>query len=740
MNQPAIPHELLDALLAKLTERGEQRPFDTLFENDFLPLWQQTAVSGIAAQLRPRERLHGRQRKLNRKLRKKGWVTADIGGIEPCLHTIVRRHDVEQWVDNNTLLRVDVPADGGNTESYLVRVTGAQRDDGDGRLIHVGLVTADRADGSEVKTLSAQVLPVLEDESRRLKTALRTALAQDARFANFGGLWFVASACPPLTQAHIDSITAHLTAHPDGTAGDELLTLIPDYAAGATDAVRRFALNYRLLSVDAVHCISRAPSGKWMLKSIFDEWLRYPLKVRTPIGRSPTQQELEQFNRLEEVAIESITDPTLRNEAELERQRQSLAEQNRRRQGITLTLSFGEWAQGSIHLTDVEAAFFCFDADEELTFEDLTTGETFTAQFHRRRMNAQEDNLLFSEALNDWIHRNCLIPAAYIKVHRTENPLRFGIEWIRGEQTITYRRREWNETERRIERFTETFTSHCAFDPNYFIEQERLDDILTLQMEADIEGRYWLVVAKVFQRFDPHDNGLTFYEVFKYTDAVRAATRNTIRSILSNCTRARFQRDDAGKYHFHGIAEPPTTQTRPQAQLPQPSVEVAPPTPPPQPTVQVSLTQPPVAPILPPGTTRSLQFVYIPKNAREDWQIFECVRLCDQPRTPHYIAAQTGEHVEAVRDMLDFAAYLGLLSKTGIRPDEGHLTQFHQTDLGGRLVEGVFNRDPQIIPLLQERLTCYGFPNEYVDVNHYPQYLECQVRPWLTLLRLLTKW
>lgn len=511
MNQPAISQKLLDALLANLTERGEPRPFDTLFENDFLPLRQQTAASNVSAALRPRERLHGRQRKRNRKLRKKGWVTADIGGMDPCLLIIVRRDEIEQWVDNNALLRVDVPNNDGGAESYLVRVTGAQRDENE-RLIHVGLVTADRADGSEAKALSVQLLPVSEDESRRLKADLRTALTQDPRFANFSDLWFIVSACPKLTQAHLDIITTHLTAHVDGATGDDLLALTPDYASGATDSMRRFALNYRLLSVDAVHCISRVALGKWMLRERYEaERQRFaPLKVRTPRGSDILPSE-----ELKHVWVQGKLDKALEEEAEQENKASSRADQYRRSDKLTLTLSFGEWAQGSIHLTDAEAAFFRFDADEELTFDDVTTGETFTARFHLRRNEEREDNLLCSAALSDWIHGNCLIPGAFVDVHRTDSPRRFGIGWRRVEKTITYRRCEWNAAENRIERFTDTFTAQCDFDPAYFIEQERLEDILTMQKEAKIEGAYWQIMVNVFRHFDANGHGLTPRQVFK---------------------------------------------------------------------------------------------------------------------------------------------------------------------------------------------------------------------------------
>jgi hypothetical protein len=394
MTQTAILQELRDALLAKLTERGEPRPFDTLFENDFLPLWQPSARSAT----RPIS-VRTRCCQCGRELRHFPFNIKNII-CKDCYERDRRKHSASAPVKQQF----------------------------------------DMTSGCELSIL---------------QEGLRDALSQNDRFANFGDLWFVASACPPLTQAHIAAITAHLTAHPDGTTDDELLTLIPGYAAGATDAVRRFALNYRLLSVDAVHCISRAPSGKWMLRKRYEaERKRFaPLKVRTPRGSNILSPD-----ELKPLWIEGKLDKALEDEAEQENETSSQADQYRRSDKLTLTLSFGEWAQGSIHLTDAEAAFFRCDADEELTFADMTTGETFTVRFYRRRNDEREDNLLCSDALNKWIHGNCLIPAAYVDLHRTENPRQFGIGWRRVEKTLTYRRREWNVAENRIERFTDTFT------------------------------------------------------------------------------------------------------------------------------------------------------------------------------------------------------------------------------------------------------------------------------------------
>jgi hypothetical protein len=69
-----------------------------------------------------------------------------------------------------------------------------------------------------------------------------------------------------------------------------------------------------------------------------------------------------------------------------------------------------------------------------------------------------------------------------------------------------------------------------------------------MQKEAEHEGKYWQIMVKVFRHFDPDGRGLTPRQVFKYTDAVRAATRSTVYNILSRFPC--FQRGDDSKYRL----------------------------------------------------------------------------------------------------------------------------------------------------------------------------------------------
>lgn len=132
-----------------------------------------------------------------------------------------------------------------------------------------------------------------------------------------------------------------------------------------------------------------------------------------------------------------------------------------------------------------------------------------------------------------------------------------------------------------------------------------------------------------------------------------------------------------------------------------------------------------------------LQFVYIPKNAREKRLLFECVDLCDEPLTPVQVARDKGVHHETIRDMLDLAAYMGLLEKRGIAPGEARQTTFQQNRAGRRIASLVLDGDQHAVPMLQERLLGYGLPNRAVNVWRYPKYMQCSVRPWVTLLRCL---
>ncbi len=137
----------------------------------------------------------------------------------------------------------------------------------------------------------------------------------------------------------------------------------------------------------------------------------------------------------------------------------------------------------------------------------------------------------------------------------------------------------------------------------------------------------------------------------------------------------------------------------------------------------------------PPGVGR-LDLVYIPKNAKERRDSFRMMLDCKKWRKASDIKR---DHVENVRDVLDFGAYLDLLQKRGVRPGEGPGTDYRLTSRGRKICEAVMGRDASAVPKLGRRLVEYAMPNEYVNLRRTPQHMECGVRPWLTMLRLLAQ-
>ena len=137
-------------------------------------------------------------------------------------------------------------------------------------------------------------------------------------------------------------------------------------------------------------------------------------------------------------------------------------------------------------------------------------------------------------------------------------------------------------------------------------------------------------------------------------------------------------------------------------------------------------------------TTRAaLTIVYIPKNAKERRASFELMLKCTDWRSVRQVRGD--EHQENVRDVLDFGAYLGLLQKRGVHSWEGPSTTYRITPEGQSICRGVLSGRRSAAGSLRELLVSYAMPNAYVNVLRNPEHMECRVRPWLTLLRLLAR-
>jgi hypothetical protein len=135
--------------------------------------------------------------------------------------------------------------------------------------------------------------------------------------------------------------------------------------------------------------------------------------------------------------------------------------------------------------------------------------------------------------------------------------------------------------------------------------------------------------------------------------------------------------------------------------------------------------------------TPELDLVYIPKNAKERSSSFDTMLRCTDWASAETIRGD--DHVENVRDVLDFGTYLGLLSKRGVHPGEGRGTAYKLKESGKTMCEAVRDRLPNAPENLANRLVQYGMPNRYINLHRTPQHAQCRVRPWLTLLRLLDR-
>lgn len=135
--------------------------------------------------------------------------------------------------------------------------------------------------------------------------------------------------------------------------------------------------------------------------------------------------------------------------------------------------------------------------------------------------------------------------------------------------------------------------------------------------------------------------------------------------------------------------------------------------------------------------TPELDLVYIPKNAKERSSSFDVMLRCADWCSAETIKGE--DHVENVRDVLDFGTYLGLLSKRGVHPGEGRVTTYRLRKNGKAICEAIQNGVRAAPRHLANRLVEYGMPNRYINLHRTPQHAQCRVRPWLTLLRLLDR-
>lgn len=155
----------------------------------------------------------------------------------------------------------------------------------------------------------------------------------------------------------------------------------------------------------------------------------------------------------------------------------------------------------------------------------------------------------------------------------------------------------------------------------------------------------------------------------------------------------------------------------------------------------------------------NLDYVYIPKNAYEDYLFFEIVLKCKQKINPadlsrklferdnkdnknfwekrkrHYKNA--GSAVEAIRDILDFATYCGMVDKRFIFGNKRNLSEYEITPFGELVCEKFLNNDETVIKDLIQALLNYKIGNSQINIIKYYEFTSFRVRPFFILLKIL---
>jgi hypothetical protein len=154
-----------------------------------------------------------------------------------------------------------------------------------------------------------------------------------------------------------------------------------------------------------------------------------------------------------------------------------------------------------------------------------------------------------------------------------------------------------------------------------------------------------------------------------------------------------------------------------------------------------------------------LDFAYIPKNAYESLTFFRIVERCDDWISPTSLYEELESlgfwekqevfktkkrpssksnrgRIEVIRDIVDLAAYIGLLQKR-FPSEDSRSTEFKVTEEGERLCRWIKTNNSRAQTDLISRFTDYKIPNSEIDIQKYFAYRDFSVRPFFVLLRLL---
>ena len=144
-----------------------------------------------------------------------------------------------------------------------------------------------------------------------------------------------------------------------------------------------------------------------------------------------------------------------------------------------------------------------------------------------------------------------------------------------------------------------------------------------------------------------------------------------------------------------------------------------------------------------------LDFTYIPKNAYEIEAFFKIMLKCKKQRSvpefndelkqqkfweTHKVTG--GSQNEVLRDMLDFAAYIGILRKDYLLAIRGKAI-YKLTKIGENMCKKFLKRDLSVKSDLINALMNYKIPNDQLNLKDYFQFNQFQVRPFFILLKIL---
>lgn len=154
----------------------------------------------------------------------------------------------------------------------------------------------------------------------------------------------------------------------------------------------------------------------------------------------------------------------------------------------------------------------------------------------------------------------------------------------------------------------------------------------------------------------------------------------------------------------------------------------------------------------------TLDYAYIPKNAYEDELFFEILLMCEhevgapalskklfqrdisgnnfwEKRGRSY--SRPGSAVEVIRDILDFASYCGMISKSYEFGGKRNIAKYQITDFGEEVSKKFLDRDKSVQKDIINALMNYRVGNSQINIRKYHEFANFRVRPFFILLKLL---